>query len=228
MIGKFSATALAIVLAGCGGGGSTTTSSSALSFPVEATILKVVTSAATYSGNFNDSTGSYALSVSIAPAGLAQFTSTSPSSRTYTTTTVLRKNGAISTTATSTTYFTTGPLAFIGIRSGNDPTEVKQKTALPASAQVGTAGAFFSGTRYPGNQTLFTDQVNSTWSLEPDSATTAFLCITTSYAGSFVQESESDCFRIDTAGSILGFKATTTTNARSTNTNRVIDTFTFQ
>jgi hypothetical protein len=217
----------ALALAGCGGGGDSAVTPAVTTFPVEAVLTTVATTAGTYGGNYADSTGSYALAISIAPGAAANFGTSPNLSKTYTTSTVLRKNGGIVGTATAVTYFSTGPLALIGIQAGSDVTIPSQRTTLPASATVGTSGPFYTGTQYLGGSTVLTSAATGSWSLEQDTASTAFLCLNTSIAGT-LRTTEADCFKINATGAIVGFKAITTTNARSTNLNPVVDTFTFQ
>lgn len=223
---KYSLALVAGVLVGCGGGGSDTAPTTT-TFPVESVLVRVATTAGNYGGNFSDSTGTYNLAISIAPGVDAQFASAAPVSKTFTTSTVLKKNGATMSTSSGTTYFSLNPLSEIGQRIGGDVINISGHTSIPATATVGSSGPFFAGTSSI-NAVFSPSQVTGTWSLEADTASTAFVCLNTRIDGSFVKTTEADCFKVDAAGSIVGFKATTTTNGRSTNANPVIDTFVFQ
>jgi hypothetical protein len=217
------AAAAAILLVGCGGGGGGPSVVepviSTASFPVDATFSTLATTVNQFTVSGRDSAGNtLELSVSAMPGPdkAHQFISTVPR-KTYTQTSVLRKNGVIASTSTQEVYFSTAPFAVWGIvADGRTVLRQDFQGTLPAAAKVGDVGALYSaiGIRTEDNYledpgTVHLGITNTaTWSIEADTASTAWLCMHTSakrpYSTSII--GEDDCFRIDATGSISGFK----------------------
>lgn len=76
---------------------------------------------------------------------------------------------------------------------------------LPTSAVVGQTGPYARALVYDGptEQKLLSEQLVS-WSVEADTATTAWACLT--FTRSDGNAAEKDCLRIDSAGSVSGIK----------------------
>ncbi|WP_250486566.1 hypothetical protein [Caballeronia sp. GaOx3] len=209
------------VLGGCGGGGDgggaqpTNAVASTPSFPVEATFTSLVSKSSTFNASATDAAGnSYALGITLTAGPDKVNTLIHPSSlRTYLQASILKKNGVTASTSSSEIYYSATPLLVWGNVNGSKNTMlVKKQTALPAMAKVGTAGAFYSGKNYKDNSTLFPDQQDVSWSLEADTATTAWLCLNTTITPALAVSAsatsvEADCFRIDQNGSVSGFKS---------------------
>ncbi|MDP3619668.1 MAG: hypothetical protein Q8R63_07730 [Ramlibacter sp.] len=83
-------------------------------------------------------------------------------------------------------YYTPSPVTFRGTATyeGDLPDPVGASTPLPETATVGQSGALFA---------------NVKWSLEPDTAQTAWFCQNLS--------STTACLKINPEGTLLGFKA---------------------
>jgi len=218
------AVVLSVLLAACGsGGGGGGSSSSApppgptvstLSFPVESTIVTLATTSSSYTVYATDAKGNGdLLTVSYAP-GPSIYNSKIYSSAlpTFMQTELLKVNGVTSSTSSVQVFYSTGPFLVWGSvngTSGQNTMQVKQQTYLPATAKIGATGSIYSGNNYISNSTLFPDAQSVTWSLEADTADTAWLCINIINVPSLFAELttiESDCFRINQSGTILGFK----------------------
>jgi hypothetical protein len=209
-------------LAGCGGGGGggggaqpTAAVAATPNFPVEATFTSLVSTSSSFSTSATDASGnSYALTVTLTPGPDKLNTLIYPSSRkTYSQASILKKNGVTASTSTSDIYYSVAPFLIWGNLNGSNNTMlVKKQTLLPATAKVGMTGAFYSGSNYKNNSTLFPDQQNVTWSLEADTSTTAWLCLNTTITPALAVSPsatsiEADCFRIDQTGAVSGFKS---------------------
>lgn len=116
-------------------------------------------------------------------------------------------NGQPGPVASSTVYFTLAPATLVGGVDESGLTIFTTQGTLPTAAVVGSSGPFTRADTYVSetNRTLL-GQTLMGWSLEPDSATTAWGCLV--YSGMDGVQFEKDCYRIDAAGNILGAKAT--------------------
>jgi hypothetical protein len=94
-------------------------------------------------------------------------------------------------------------------------------TTLPATGGIGTSGAVFTGSLHIQNNGINTVDIGLThrliyaWSLTAATNTTADLCLSDWESADFVSTGTIDCFRIDEAGTISGFKSTLGVHAKS-------------
>lgn len=217
----------ALVLAACGGGGGGSPSVAVApvvqappvvtvtNYPVESAIVGAFASTASYSVAATDTTGnSYTLNFTLAPGSDATVTILSPNPlKVLNETALLKKNGANVSTLSTSIYYALNPFQIYGAHDSlNDSLVVASKTALPQTSTVGTQGAIYSGSNYTNSNTLNGHAQSATWSLETDSASTAWLCINIQTATFGGQDFESDCFKINSAGVISGFKTDVTTS----------------
>ena len=116
-------------------------------------------------------------------------------------------NGQPGPAASSTLYFTLSPVTLVGGMDDAGLTIFTPQGSLPTAASVGSSGPYTRADTYvsDSNRTLLGQTVMS-WSLEPDTATTAWACIVYSSMDGFLFEK--DCYRIDAAGTISNAKAT--------------------
>ncbi len=209
------------LVAACGGGGGgggdggapegtpSDQTASTLSFPVETVIAAVATSGASYTV----SNGADVLTVSYAAGPQVYdryiYSSALP---TFFQTETLKTSGAVTDTSSTQVFYSSDPFLVWGSVNGDageNTMQVKQQALLPATAKVGAAGPMYAGKNYLNNSSLFPDDQSVTWSLEADTATTAWLCIHITNAAALFPELatvESDCFRIDPQGVVSGFK----------------------
>jgi hypothetical protein len=116
-------------------------------------------------------------------------------------------NGQAGPVASSTLYFTLSPVTLVGGMDSAGLTLFTPQASLPTAASVGSSGPYTRADTYvsDSNRTLLGQTVMS-WSLEPDSTTTAWACLV--YSGMDGFQFEKDCYRIDAAGTIFNAKAT--------------------
>lgn len=211
---------ITLALAACGGGGGSTYSMPpavaapvVTNYPIEISISGAFLSSSNYSASATDTVGnSYQLNFSLAPGadGVVPVLS-AKTLKSLVQTALLKKNGVTLATSTTSLYFTAGPFMLYGAHDSQNNTVVATtQTPLPATAAVGAQGSIYSGSQYINGSTLplNTHAQTATWSLESDSLTTAWLCLniqTAAFTGP--PDIESDCYRINSAGAISGFKA---------------------
>ncbi len=116
-------------------------------------------------------------------------------------------NGQPGPTASSTLYFTLAPVTLVGGVEDAGVTIFTPQASLPTAASVGSSGPYTRADTYVSetNRTLLGQTVMS-WTLEPDTATTAWGCIVYSTIDGYLFEK--DCYRIDAAGTISNARAT--------------------
>jgi hypothetical protein len=213
----------ALSLAACGGGGSdTSTTSSQADFPIEAAAVALHTVANTYSLSATDSnTGDvYVLSGSQAPSADATFEGALRKS--IASTVVIRKNGALDSTGSTVSYFSVGPFKAYGSISLDGTYQViTSSPALPTTGRVGYAGTAVASTIYASSTKTFVNSTTTTvWTLEADTAITAWLCANTvikTGTTSSIQATKSDCYKITTMGVIQARKVSVTINGTTLN-----------
>ncbi len=214
---------LVFFLGGCGGGngGQSTPSivTSTDSFPIEATFVSLSSTSNVFSASGSDSSGNtYQVTYSISPAAdkIVSQLSANPL-KVYVSNTQVKKNGLTASVVSSENYFTLSPLILYGSYTSatNDWFQTKVYTVLPATAKVGSSGGFYSGSVYYNASKILPEPASATWSLEADTATTAWLCLNRSITNYVDTTSDSICFKIDKFGVISSFKLSTT-NSGST------------
>ncbi len=215
-----------LALTACGGGGGGGSSAnpastpsntvlSTLSFPVSGTATAFRQSSSTFNMSGVDTkNNSVSFTLSTTPGASTTFegTSVEVSVSKFTS---MKMNNVAGSDFTATNYFHSSPYIDIG-ELDSDGTyyvdDVSTPDYLPSTGKVGDGGAL--------NQTnVYTDSTKSTkseiiysqWALEADTATTAYLCFYDNHVpvpndGSGY--TESDCLRINSAGTVLGRKIT--------------------
>lgn len=116
-------------------------------------------------------------------------------------------NGQAGPVANATVYYTLSPVTLVGGTDATGLTIFTTQGSLPTAALVGSSGPYTRADTYVSdtNRTLLGQTVMS-WSLEPDTATTAWACLVYSDINSVLFEK--DCYRIDAAGTIFNARAT--------------------
>lgn len=214
----FAGTVACFALSACGGGGSATGGGTPVPapvpspitiFPVEPVFVSLASSTSAFKVTALDASGSnYELSLSLAPQVDKIATFLAPTLlKVYSTSSIIKKNGVTASTQVTENFYSLSPFAIWGSVSGTDMTQATQKTPLPASASIGTSGGIFSGQIAFDNNRFNVRPRVATWSLEQDTSTTAWLCVNTTTKLAFLDEIESDCFKVDATGKVIGFKA---------------------
>ncbi|EKD98750.1 MAG: hypothetical protein ACD_23C00288G0001, partial [uncultured bacterium] len=134
--------------------------------------------------------------------------------KTYSQSYITKKNGTITSTKNFEDFYSVAPFYLFGslnnMYGSNNNMKVTTQLPLPATSRVGASGVLYKGRNYINKVTSSFDTWYGMWSLEADSATTAWLCLNveiTPANATVVSTAETDCFRINQAGDISGFKA---------------------
>lgn len=205
--------AVVLALSACGGGGGGGNGAgdsnaaavvSTLTFPIAAALSTYLQSSHQFNLIGSDSKGSTANATYVytPQIGTTTFDARSVMSGTETLT-----QGA-TMVSTSTSYFSSSPLVLVGSSHDGQNTTADSPTAFPTSARVGQSGSLGTGTTTLStnpSQVVYTE--TDGWSLEADTATTAWLCV--SYAQSNGVSGKS-CYQIDGSGNVLGIKGSAT------------------
>ena len=195
---------------------------STIDFPVEAVFTSLASTASTYTASATDAAGNnFSLSVGRIPGpDKSDPLIYAAPLKTYSLSNITRKNGAVTSTKNFEDFYSVAPYYLFGslnnLYGSSNNMKVTTQLPLPATARVGTSGVFYKGRNYINKVTSSYDTWYAMWSLEADSATTAWLCLNveiTPANATAVSTAENDCFRINQAGNITGFKADITENA---------------
>ena len=197
---------------------------SAIDFPVEAVFTTLASTASTFYASTTDAAGNdFSLSVNRIPGPDKTNPLIYPASlKTYSEMKTLRKNSNVISTKNFEHFYSVAPLYLFGslnnLYGSSNNMKVTTQLPLPSTGRIGSSGVFYKGRNYINNSTLSPDTWYATWSLEADSNTTAWLCLgveITPAKGTAMSTAEIDCFRINRAGDVSGFKANITENGAS-------------
>lgn len=206
------ASALAVAgLAGCGGGGGAGSEASVNTFPVEAVFVSASTGGLSLNGSAVDGTDTWTISMTISPAADQVFEGVTVKQAVVAMT--VKKNGVTALATSGQSFFTINPYAPKGLllADGSYGVQTVAASVVPVSASVGGSGALGKITVYPDAgkaSTLFTQE--ATWTLETDSASTAFLCTNTAAKDNSNQtiSTTAGCYKINSAGTVVGMRWT--------------------
>jgi hypothetical protein len=202
---------LTCTLVACGGGGDdgTADTTATATYPVEAAFRTFFGTAANYQASASDRLGNtYALTFSVSPQQAKSAPSISASTLPTTLVTAsVRINNGSPVVDTSEIYYAASPFTLVGSIADGEVFRTTRSDPLPATAAVGATGLVASGTLTDGATTT-TEIVN--WSLESDTASTAWLCMQTQGTDADGPYSSKECIRINQAGVISGFRSDVT------------------
>lgn len=200
-------------LAACGGGGgdSTPTTASATTFPLDAAFAKAVINGVSLSGTAVDGVDTWTMTISLTPASDEAFEGVVRKKALQSLT--IKKNGTVLTATNIQSYYSLNPFATQGARYSDGTYAVQTSTtgSFAVAAKVGDSGGLGILTLYTNaSKTSVQSTTESTWTLEADTATTAFGC-----ANSILKNSAgvqtgtaAGCYKIDTNGNALGMRYT--------------------
>lgn len=206
----------AVLLSACGGGSDSppaapVVSTAATIFPLDTAYTQVSTTGISLNATAVDGADTWTMALSVAPAADQTFEGATAKKSVQAIT--IKKNGATALSSGGESFFTINPFMVKGLRL-NDGTYGVQTVAnsvFSNAAKVGDSGSLGITTVYPNSSkssVLFTQE--GTWTLEADTATTAFGCsniISKSTAGAVIA-STSGCYKIDTNGTVKGLRYT--------------------
>lgn len=204
----------AAALTACGGGGGDTPAGSAATstamFPIETAFQLLINQpqnfnlSATYQGQ------SFQLSWATNPQANASFEGAVRRARQSVVT--LRSGGAVIGTSSEISYYDLTAAKPIGtVASDGSYTLITPLATFPSSATVGMQGVgWTSVTYFDASKAIKTGDGTLNWSLDADTATTAWLCgnSVNHFTNGSSNVTSSECYKINTSGQILGAKAT--------------------
>lgn len=201
------AAAVAALLSACGGGGGGGGSPPPeATFNLDAAFANTLTKGINFPNLQATWNGiSFQLSISSTPTSDGVFLSQTYRRAVESSTVAI--NGVPGPMASATLYFTLAPVTLVGGVDEAGVTIFTSQGLLPTAATVGSSGPYTRADTYVSetNRTLIGQTVMS-WSLEPDTSTTAWACLV--YSGIDGVTFEKDCYRIDAAGTIFNARAT--------------------
>lgn len=202
-------------LAACGGGSDSAppnpTTSGTTTFPLNAAYTKAVTNGISLSGTAVDGADTWNMTMSLTPASDEVFEGVVRKKAIQSLT--IKKNGVVLTATSIQSYYSLNPFATQGARYSDGTYAVQTSTtgAFSTAAKVGDSGPLGILTLYTNtSKTSIQGTTESTWTLEADTATTAFGCansIVKNAAGAQTSTA-SGCYKIDTKGNALGMRYT--------------------
>ena len=124
-----------------------------------------------------------------------------------------KKNGAVQTATSIEGYYSLNPFSTQGARYSNGNYAVQTSTtgSFAAAAKVGDSGSLGVLTVYTSSsKSSIESTTESTWTLEADTATTAFGCVNSIIRNAARAQigTAAGCYKIDTNGNALGLRYT--------------------
>ena len=203
-------------LAACGGGGGDSPSptgpvASTLTFPLDAAYTKAMTTGVTLNGTAVDGADTYTMTIAIAPAADEVFEGVVSKKSIQSLT--MKKNGAVLGADNISSYYSINPFTTKGAiySSGTYAVQTSNAGFFPTAAKVGDSGTLGTLTLYTSpSKTTVQTTTQSTWTLEADTASTAFGCanMVIKNAAGTQTGTGAGCYKIDTNGNALGMKFT--------------------
>jgi hypothetical protein len=206
----------AALLSACGGGSDSSpaapvASTAATTFPLDTAYTQVSTAGISLNGTAVDGADTWTMALSVTPAADQTFEGATAKKSVQSIT--IKKNGATVVSSGGESFFTINPFNVKGLKlnDGSYGVQTVAGGALSNVAKVGDSGSLGTVTIYSNSSkssVLFTQE--ATWTLEADTATTAFGCSNTtakSTAGAVIATT-SGCYKIDTNGTVKGLKYT--------------------
>lgn len=202
-------------LVGCGGGGGGSDAPAPQSgangqYVVAATMLNVLTAGATFTATTQISGATWTLTQSFAAQPAQGFDGAARSVSTENIN--LSRNGVLQSADGAYLYFDAAPLVLRGSSRGGDTAVFSQDGVLPQRADVGASGPLYHYTAQPSGTTN-----TVTWSMQPGAASTALFCLNATIRtnGTGAAATESDCYRVDASGNLIGAQFTVTINGQT-------------
>lgn len=201
MLKRFSCLFLAAVLTGCGGGESQSAVDPVLNYPIDSVLMKLASRGQVFSGKYTSATGAVrTLQATYSAIAADQFKREQ----------VVASGGATQSTQQD---IVTYDHVFGGFKVQSWTNDLGTFTSFstgsqnpaPLSAAPGTSGTLAEVRLGDFTQATFNSR-SLTWALTSVSVNTADLCIGYNYASEWGGGTNSDCFLINSAGEILGYK----------------------
>jgi hypothetical protein len=191
------ACAIALV-SGCGGGGGDDSAILSTDFAVQSAAATYFQSAHQFTLTGTVGASTLSMNYSYTPGAASMFEGQSALTAVENATLLL--DGVVVDVVTSTSFFALSPFTFFGSTEAGSYSVLAQTANLPGTARIGQSGTIGVETEYTDStKAVVVGTSTITWSLEPDTQSTALFCINMqSTSGAPV--SGSQCYRIDAAG----------------------------
>ncbi len=187
---------------------------STLAFPTEAITSAFFQTYQSHTLTAKDSSNNTYTFISTSTPGSASTFESQPA-ETALASVIVKRNGVTAFTGSYTDYFQVSPYKPLGrVASTGEYIVATFITSLPTAAKVGQSGAFAWLTGYTNSaKTVLLYNESTTWSLEADTATTAWYCMNSTVT--FVVTTSNnytvaECLRVNGTGSVLGMRMTST------------------
>lgn len=182
-----------------------------VSFPLDAAYTKAVTNGVSLSGTALDGADTWSMTVSLTPASDEAFEGVVRKKAIQSLT--LKKNGVVQTAASIQSYYSFNPFTPQGARysDGTYAVQTRATGSFAVAAKVGDSGSLGVLTLYSNaSKTSIQGTTESTWTLEADTATTAFGCANSiiKNAAGVQTGTAAGCYKIDTNGNAMGMRYT--------------------
>ncbi len=211
---------LSLALVACGGGGGDNSSAAgsgggggtgATTFALDTAQTNLLTTPRSYTATATNGADTFTMFLSLTPSADATFEGVMRRRATQTLT--IRRNGATVAASTFENFFQLSPWQLAGAiySDGTYAVATTANPPLPNSATVGSSGSLGTLTLYSNSsKSTVVLRQDATWTLEADTATSAWLCTNTVARDSLgvTVATTNGCFRIDSGGNPLGIRWT--------------------
>jgi hypothetical protein len=198
-------------LAACGGGGGSASSSTPTTYAVETAYSQAATTGISLNGTAVDGADTWTMALSASPAADETFEGATAKKSVNAIT--IKKNGVTVLSSGSENFFSINPFKTKGLKlnDGHYGVATVAGGAMSNAAIVGNSGSLGTVTIYASaskSSIAFTQE--ATWTLEEDTATTAYACTNTTAKDTtgVLITTTSGCYKIDAKGTIKGMKYT--------------------
>lgn len=197
-------------LTACGGGGSTQTGTPT-TFAVDTAYTQAATTGISLNGTAVDGADTWTMALSVNPAADELFEGVTAKKSVNAIT--IKKNGTTVLSSGGESFFSINPFKAKGLKLNDGHYGVATVTggAMSNAAVVGNSGSLGTVTVYASaSKSTISYTQEATWTLEEDTATTAYACTNTTAkdtAGALLTTT-SGCYKIDANGTVKGMKYT--------------------
>lgn len=203
-------TCVMAVLTACGGGG-TTTPSTPTTFAVDTAYTQAATTGLSLTGTAVDGADTWTMALSVSPAADETFEGVTAKKSVNAIT--IKKNGTTVLSSGGDSFFSINPFKTKGLKlnDGHYGVATVAGGAMSNAAVVGNSGSLGTVTVYASaSKSAISFIQEATWTLEEDTATTAYACANTTAKDTTgaVITTTSGCYKIDSNGTVKGMKYT--------------------
>lgn len=194
-----------------GGGGGSTNAGTPTTFAVDTAYTQAATAGISLNGTAIDGADTWTMAMSVAPAADETFEGATAKKSVNAIT--IKKNGTTVLSTGGESFFSINPFKTKGLKlnDGHYGVATVAGGSMSNAALVGNSGSLGVVTVYSNaSKSTISFTQEATWTLEEDTATTAYACTNTTAkdtAGALITTT-SGCYKIDANGTIKGMKYT--------------------